>query len=193
MKTKHGSFTKSVFILWSFCTLSIATAQVESPEQMARQILNATGVQGGLIVHIGCGDGKLTAGLRAGEGYLVHGLAGTSQNLAKARRNIRDKGLYGPVSVDLLEEKTLPYIDNSVNLIVAEGAVKVSEHEIMRVLVPHGVAYLRRAGEWTKIIKPRPDNIDEWTHYLHDSSNNAVAHDTAIGPLRHLQWDGAPQ
>ncbi len=193
MKTKHGSFTKSVFILWSFCTLSIATAQVESPEQMARQILNATGVQGGLIVHIGCGDGKLTAGLRAGEGYLVHGLAGTSQNLAKARRNIRDKGLYGPVSVDLLEEKTLPYIDNSVNLIVAEGAVKVSEHEIMRVLVPHGVAYFRRAGEWTKIIKPRPDNIDEWTHYLHDPSNNAVAHDTAIGPLRHLQWDGAPQ
>ncbi|MHC4496339.1 MAG: outer membrane protein assembly factor BamB family protein, partial [Planctomycetota bacterium] len=29
--------------------------------------------------------------------------------------------------------------------------------------------------------------------YMHDPSNNAVAHDTAIGPLRHLQWDGAPQ
>ena len=31
----------------------------------ARQILQATGVRGGLIVHLGCGDGKLTAALRA--------------------------------------------------------------------------------------------------------------------------------
>ena len=32
----------------------------------ARKILEAAGVQGGLIVHVGCGDGKLTAALRAG-------------------------------------------------------------------------------------------------------------------------------
>ncbi len=69
MKTKHRSFTKSVFILWALCTLSIATAQMGSPEQMAMRILKATGVKGGLIVHIGCGDGKLTAALRAGDSY----------------------------------------------------------------------------------------------------------------------------
>ena len=41
----------------------------------AKQILAAAGVQSGLIVHLGCGDGRLTAALRAGDAYVVHGLA----------------------------------------------------------------------------------------------------------------------
>ncbi len=32
---------------------------------LAREILDATGVRGGLVVHLGCGDGKLAAALRA--------------------------------------------------------------------------------------------------------------------------------
>ncbi|MHC4629531.1 MAG: outer membrane protein assembly factor BamB family protein, partial [Planctomycetota bacterium] len=127
------------------------------------------------------------------DSYLVHGLTRKSRDLARARRNIHSAGLYGPVSADLLEGTTLPYVDNSVNLVIADGKAGISEEEIMRVLVPQGVAYLRSSNDWTKIVKPRPDDIDEWTHYMHDPSNNAVAHDTAIGPLRHLQWDGAPQ
>ena len=35
----------------------------------------------------------------------------------------------------------------------------------------------KKEGGWTKTVKPRPAEIDEWTHYLHDPSNNAVAHD----------------
>jgi len=169
---------------------SVANAQAG---EQAREILDAAGVKGGLIVHLGCGDGKLTAALRANESYLVHGLALESQNLTGARENIHEAGLYGSVSVDLLEGQTLPYIDNSVNLIVAEAPVPVSEDEMMRVLAPRGVAYMKKEGKWSKTIKPVPDNIDEWTHYLHDSTNNAVAHDTAIGPLRHLQWEGSPR
>ena len=33
----------------------------ENSAATARQILDQTGVQGGLIVHLGCGDGHLTA------------------------------------------------------------------------------------------------------------------------------------
>lgn len=36
----------------------------------ARQILKETG---GLVVHVGCGDGKLTAALRASEAFVVQG------------------------------------------------------------------------------------------------------------------------
>ncbi|MFH1923999.1 MAG: hypothetical protein ABIP48_29445, partial [Planctomycetota bacterium] len=43
-------------------------------EQSAREILAATGVRGGLIVHVGSGDGKLTAAVGEGPGYLVLGL-----------------------------------------------------------------------------------------------------------------------
>ena len=35
------------------------------------EILGATDFQGGLIVHLGCGDGKLTADLDGGDGFLV--------------------------------------------------------------------------------------------------------------------------
>jgi ubiquinone/menaquinone biosynthesis C-methylase UbiE len=158
----------------------------------AEQILAATGIKGGLVVQLNCGDGDLTAALRANDAYVVHGLSRTAQELAKARQTIRTKGLYGPVSVDLLEGKALPYIDNTVNLLVSDGPAGVSQKEIMRVLAPRGVAYLRQSDQWTKTIKPWTADRDEWTHYLYDATNNAVAHDTAIGPLRHLQWDGAP-
>ena len=159
----------------------------------AAKILDATGVQGGLVVHVGCGDGKLTAALRASESYLVHGLDADASNVRKAREHITSLGLYGKVSVDLLRGGVLPYVDNTVNLVVAADPGQVPMAEVMRVLCPGGVAYVRKSGKWTKQVKPRPKDIDEWTHYLHDASNNAVAHDTVVGPPRRMQWVGGPQ
>ncbi|UCD50361.1 MAG: hypothetical protein JSW27_22895 [Phycisphaerales bacterium] len=160
---------------------------------LAAEILSATGVHGGLVVQLNCRDGALAAALRASDAYVVHGLARTSDELARARQTVRDQGLYGPVSVDLIHDDVLPCIDNSVNLLVCDGPPHVPEEEIMRVLVPRGVAYVRPSDQWTETTKPWPEDRDEWTHYLHDAGNNAVAHDTAIGPPRHLQWDGAPR
>ena len=85
----------------------------------ARAILDATGVKGGLIVHLGCGDGRLTAALRAGPAYLVHGLERDAAEVREARRHIRARGLYGPVSVMHWKGERLPYADNLVNLLVA--------------------------------------------------------------------------
>ena len=42
--------------------------------EQAQKILKDTGITGGVIVHLGCGDGQLTAALRAGDSFLVHGL-----------------------------------------------------------------------------------------------------------------------
>ena len=170
------------------CPLSIAADNT----QLARNILSSTNTKGGLIVHLNCTDGQLTSALRTSDAYLVHGLTLNPSGLTQARKNITGKGLYGPVSVDLLEAKTLPYIDNSVNLIVIDGTPFPTQSEILRVLAPRGSAYIRKEGEPGIITKPWPDTIDEWTHYLHDSSNNAVAHDTEVAPPRHLQWDAAP-
>ncbi|MBN2474025.1 MAG: PQQ-binding-like beta-propeller repeat protein [Pirellulales bacterium] len=161
------------------------------PEQ-ARQILAASGVQGGLIVHLGCGDGSLTAALHASDSYLVHGLDAQQANVDQARRNLQARGLYGPVSVEQHSGTRLPYADNLVNLVVAEDLGGVAMDEVLRVLVPDGVAYLKRDGKWTRSVKPRPAEIDEWTHYLHDPSNNAVARDTVVGPPRRLQWTCGP-
>ena len=168
--------------------------QASSPEAaQAQQVLEATGIKGGLIVHLGCGDGTLTAALHASDAYLVHGLDADAANVEKAREHIRSLGLYGPVSADQLTGDRLPYIENLVNLVVAEDLGKVPMQEVLRVLAPNGVAYVKQGGQWTKTVKPRPKEIDEWTHYLHDASNNAVAHDSVVGPPRQLQWVGDPK
>ena len=174
-------------------TLALAlAAERGSQGEQARQILDATGVKGGLIVHLGCGDGTLTSELCASDAYLVHGLDADAENVQKARRHIQSLGIYGRVSVDAYEGKRLPYVDNLVNLVVAEEPGSVSREEIMRVLAPSGVAYVKAGGTWTKTVKPRPKEIDEWTHHLHDAGGNAVAADRQVGPPRHLQWKAAP-
>ncbi|MFW6161371.1 MAG: PQQ-binding-like beta-propeller repeat protein [Planctomycetota bacterium] len=163
------------------------------PKAQAQRILDATGVQGGLVIHLGCGDGALTTALRASDSYLVQGLAADPATVARARANVRKLGLYGPVTIARFDGKTLPYVEDLADLVVAEDLGDVPMAEVMRVLSPDGVAYVQRDGEWTKRVKPRPGNIDEWAHYLHDSTNNAVAHDTAIGPPRRLRWVGSPR
>jgi len=165
----------------------------ENPSATAREILQATGVQGGLVVHLGCGDGTLTAALRASEAYLVHGLARDPAQVEKARETVAAKGLYGSVSVDRFDGKRLPYIDNLVNLLVAEDLGGAGMDEVRRVLVPSGVAYIKGQGGWTKTVKPRPADIDEWTHWLHGPDNNAVSSDTRVGISRSVQWHMPPR
>ena len=183
-----------------------------SPEAaaQARQILESSGVKGGLIVHLGCGDGTLTAALRASERYLVHGLEGDGSRVARARAYVESLGLYGPVSVDRLAGSQLPYVDNLVNLVVASGKCQVASEEIARVLAPGGVLLamgdsldtrhstldtrpLTQPKGWVRAVKPRPKTMDEWTHWLHGPDGNAVAADTAVGPPRRAQWIAEPR
>ena len=175
-------------------------ARAGGPAEAAGKILHATGVRGGLIVHLGCGPstssgqaGALTAALRADDRYLVHGLDGDPANVAKAREHIRSLGLYGGVSVARLSGGRLPYADNLVNLLVSADLGEVPMAEAMRVLAPGGVAYVKTGGTWTTTRKRRPAEIDEWTHYLHGPDNNAVAADRVVGPPRRIQWTQEPK
>jgi len=165
-----------------------ATAQSFDPAHVAGQILETTGVKGGLVIHIACGTGDLTAALHNNDSYLVQGLDTDAENIEKARAHIKSLGLYGTVSVEQWEGSFLPYIDNLANLVVSEDLGKVPLAEVMRVLCPKGVAYIKKNNTWIKMVKPRPPEIDEWTHYLHDPSNNAVAHDSVVAPPYHYQW-----
>ena len=159
----------------------------------AEGILKATGTTGGLIVHVGCGEGKLTMALRAGDGTIVHGVDTDAAKIAKARAAIRAAGLCGAVAVDGFDGEHLPYVDNLANLVVADGLGDVPMVEVMRALAPRGVAYVRAGGAWTKTVKPVPADVDDWPHYLHGADNNAVARDMVVGPPKRIQWVGGPQ
>ncbi|MBT3202579.1 MAG: methyltransferase domain-containing protein, partial [Phycisphaerales bacterium] len=169
--------------------LGSATLTLAAEPSQGAEILDACGVRGGLVVHLGCGDGKLTIALRVNDSCLVHGLDIDAKNIAKAREHIRSKGFYGAVSVEMFDGKRLPYADNMVNLLVADKLGGMTMDEVMRVLTPLGVAQIGRK----KIVKPRPKELDEWTHYLHNASGNPVARDDAVKPPRQLKWVASPK
>jgi len=175
--------------------LLLPAAGVQAAEAAgARPILDAAGVEGGLVVLVGAGDGQLAADIARAGPYLVHALEPDPANLAKARETIRAASLYGKASVAWWSGPRLPYVDNLVNLLIAEDLGGVAMDEVMRVLAPRGVAYVRGdGGAWTRTVKPRPDAIDDWTHFLYDATNNAVSNDRAVAPPRHLQWVGSPK
>ncbi len=159
----------------------------------AKQIFEATNVRGGFVVHLGSGDGQLTRALRLNASYQVQGLDRDPAKMDAARAMLLKEGAYGDVCIDKFDGALLPYIDNLVNLLVCENLDGVSLDEIKRVLVPNGVAYVKLDGEWKKIAKPRPTELDEWTHYFYDSRGNAVSHDMTVAPPERLQWVGSPR
>ena len=88
-------------------------------------LLSQSGVKGGIVVHVGCGDGKVTQGLRASDRYQVQGLTQDAAALPGIRETIHQAGKYGPVAVDSWDGKHLPYIENYVNLLVVDGGAAV--------------------------------------------------------------------
>ncbi len=164
------------------------------PLDSASEILGKSGVNAGFFVHLGAGDGELAQALKKNSATQVHGLEADAGLVAQGRKRLLASGDYGDIALDRFSGSTLPYVDNLVNLLVAESLGEVSEQEVLRVLVPNGVALIRDAdGAWQKLVKPRPKDIDEWSHYLHDASGNSVANDDVVGPPRHLQWVGSPR
>ncbi len=172
MSSRWKAALTAALIAMSLVAASPRATAAPSPEKL----LEISGVKGGVAVHLGCGGGRLAAGLCSGKALLVHGLDTDADAVARARRHIDALGLYGQVSAEVYDGRNLPHGDNIVNLVVVEDAARVSTKEIERVLVPKGVALvksglprldspgLRREGEsagWTKYVKPWPEDIDE--------------------------------
>ena len=139
MKDRTVRSRLSILSIAVICILSAVLiqgcSQEKAPADQAKSLLEQSGIKGGLIVHINCGDGTMTEALKADDGYLVQGLDPAIENVQTARQYIMSKQEYGPVSVDLLTGNQLPYKDNLVNMIVSEDLGTISKDEAMRVLI----------------------------------------------------------
>ncbi len=193
MKTPSISFWSILILTIAMSPASWAALRSDSSQAEAAELLAEANAKGGLVVHIGCGEGQLTAALHASKAFIVQGWDTNPANVERAREHIQSLGIYGPVSVDHLTANRLPYIDNLANLIVVEDTRSIPTEEILRVLCPNGVALIKDGPRWSETTKSRPGAIDDWTHYLHDASNNAVSHDDVVGPPKRLQWLGSPR
>lgn len=171
-----------------------------------QSIINETGIQGGLIVHVGCEDGSFETSIDTDDSILVQGLTEDPITAAKAREHIRNKEQNGRVSISYYDGENLPYVESVVNLLIISEPGKLSNQEIMRVLAPNGIVLLRKDkqipnlktiafeknNEWKIAKKPWPDEIDEWTHYLYDESGSSVSKDSVVGEPKGLRWTCGP-
>ena len=143
-----------------------------------------------LVVHAGAADTRLGQQIAANHANsVVQVLLRTS--VMDAREDLRSKKLLGKVFADSWDASRLPQADSSVNLLIAESPVDTDE--LHRVLAPGGTALLKVGGRWKTITGPRPGTIDDWTHYLYDTSNNPVSKDTTVAAPKHLQWWAPPK
>ena len=183
-----NKFTGVMTAAVTFLAASTGGGAVSAATGDAAAILEKSGVQGGLIGHVGCGDGTLTTALRRDDGYIVHGLDRSAANVDQARKHVRSQGLAGKISISRLYGDRMPFVDHFVNLVVVDDATEVSDREIMRVLVPGGVMLVKNGNAYSQSRKPLSEDRDEWTHYLHGCDNNAVSTDKLVGPPKHMQF-----
>lgn len=185
MKPSHGSFLLAI----TFAATSACAAEEGDCTGLARRILGETGFTGGIIVVLDYDDARLAVALRVNDATVVQVLESDEVLAGSAIAHISLHGVHGPVSADLRADPVrLPYADNLVNLVVAARDSPVPMDEILRVLAPGGCAWV----DGKKTDKPRPPDIGEWTHFLGDAGNNAVAADSRVGPPRAVQWVAPP-
>jgi len=153
------------------------------------QFITGSGFPGGVIVHVNATDITQTVKAAKTRSFHVHGLYTNDALLNKTRAAILTGGLGGKVTVSYHHGRRLPFVDNSVNLFIVEPGPRFDPEEVMRVLVPRGLALC----EGKTLTKPVRATIDDWTHNLYDAGNNAVSRDLEAGSPRHLQWTADPQ
>jgi len=173
-------------------SLPVGTAPLPAAAAPA-EVLRAGGVEAGLCVHLGATDGALEAEWARTGRRLVHGLALDDAAVGRARQAIAAAGLAGLATVERAADlRTLPYAEHLVNLLAADldalGARAPPEAEVLRVLAPEGVALVRRGGAWTRTVKPRPSEMDDWTHFDYGPEGNGVSRDRLVRPATFVQW-----
>jgi outer membrane protein assembly factor BamB len=150
------------------------------------------GLDGGIVVHVGCEDGEYTLKLGQAGAWVVRGLDRDPDKIRAAKNRIVDAGRYGPVSVAEWHGDVLPFVDNSIDVILLDNGAVVALEECTRALRPGGKVCLQEGGAWRQVVKQRPQNTDEWTHALYDASGSSVSKDLVAGPPERLQWTGGP-
>jgi outer membrane protein assembly factor BamB len=172
--------------------------------ESADGITEFSGIKGGLIVAVDNESADFLSGLQINNRFKVQGLNSKKEAMKKIRDQLYKKNKYGDITTKFLGKSKLPYIDNMVNLLIIEDHKSMDLKEIFRVITPDGVLLTKNKNGlkstgfkvqdkkskngWIKCLKPRPKDMDEWTHWLHSPDNNAVSQDSYKEIPRNLQW-----
>ncbi len=170
--------------------LLVSTACGQSLPERIRQ----TDVRGGVLVHVGCGDGQVTAALPSTERFIVRGLDTDPAAVREAARHVHHLGMSAAArtSFQVWDGQTLPFADNLVNILVVSDAARLTRPEMLRVVAPLGFLLLRGDNGWQRERKPWPDGMGEWPHADHGADGNPVTQDRLVEPAGSLRWIAGP-
>ena len=194
----HNRLIASIVLVLSVHCFSPNQAEEAT---VAGEIFAASGVNAGLCLHLGCGreaSADLTAALAGNPMLVVHGIALDDAALARTREKIEAKGVLGRAMADKLEINPLPYLPDLANLVVVEDLAALTEkgltkEELLRVIAPNGVLLVKEGGKWEKTVKPRPAEMDDWTHTRHGADYNPYSNDKQVKIPAGFRWiDGIP-
>ncbi|MCY3020446.1 MAG: PQQ-binding-like beta-propeller repeat protein [Planctomycetota bacterium] len=175
-----------------------ADVPVNVGKREANEILQTAGVSAGLCVHLGCRMPCLTAALAENSNMAVHGIALDNRSLDAARYFINVRNMSGRALVEKVPLNPLPYAQDLATLVVVEDlaaltAQGLTKDEILRVVSPNGVLCVKEGGKWTKTVKPRPKEMDDWGHIFHGADYNMVSNDKLVKFPLGFRWvDGIP-
>lgn len=179
-------------------TMALTTAGFGDEAGEAATVLKTAGFNQGLCLHLGAGRAEsagLTAALAENSDMVVHGLALDEASLERARKEIVARKMFGRAMAERIESKSLPYTVDQANVVVVEDlaaltALGISKDDILRIVAPGGVLLIREQKQWTRTVKPRPAEMDEWTHVTHGPDGNLVSTDKLVAFPVGLRWIG---
>ena len=193
-----------------------------SARDSAQALLKASSHSGGLCVILEPSDARFAIELCRGGKGLLHVLCSEQVKAADVTALADSEGLSGLVSAEDLSPRGLPYVGGTVNLLVAEDVAGLRKKglamdELFRVVSPGGSVCVRQAegdlkdleaalarrgikemprvspeGPWRVFRKPRPAEMDDWTHWNHAADGNLVSQDRLVRTPQSLQWIAGP-
>ena len=149
MQTKNERFCRVAACLLAFgCGAVLWGEQI--PEKRAQAIFETAGVRGGLVVHLGCGDGRLTAALHRDKSYVVQGLEVFESlgPVALEQSGERSVGEQAPLVLALRAVVALPIrvadalhrraaVGAGLLVLAVDGHFRAEGGDLLREPVPH--------------------------------------------------------
>jgi outer membrane protein assembly factor BamB len=198
------------------CVLAVSVNSATAASDLAEVIALPNSPKGGVIIYLGGADADAMIKSRDAGRFVVQSVLFDTASVNKSREAILAKKAYGLVAVIRGSGKRLAYTDNFVNIVVIDNPAAFTKAavpavEVARIVVPKGVVLVAgddslvkaiakamgskevtKASKWTMIVKPRPKEMDEWTHGRHDPEGTSISQDKLVGYSGVLQWRQGP-
>ena len=174
--------------------LILSFVQSDAHAVTIESIPSDLGARGGVCVIIGLADDTQLAEILLASGpWVIHLLDTRLTEVEEARNYLHKHGLYGRIVVEHWNKNILPYADNMVNLIIGHAdEITVDPEELLRVLAPHGKAFISDGDNLEIVDKPRPSEMGDWTHPWQDADGSLASSDRSLEVPNTFQWLAGP-